>query len=236
MRRVVAQVALREGAPETERARVAGVLAACAGAKGPVSRSHAGVHHPGSVGGGDVTWDLLFVDDEAVREFCEQAGDVGAERLLDAIGLEAASVAPLVEFVIAAIPEPLGCEISQPGLTGVKRTLWLEVQPDAPEDLVREFEREMPCLANAVPAIRNWSWSRIRTAAPNPMTTRFTHLWEQEFETLDGLEVDYMSSPFHWGFFDRWFDPEMPDPIVDTRVGHLVCPATESVLSWESER
>jgi len=141
-----------------------------------------------------------------------------------------------IEAVVAAIPEPLASETTKPGLVGVKRTLWLQILPDAPDDLVSRFEAETPLLAAAVPAIRNWVWSRIRTRSPNPGPTRFTHLWEQEFETLAGLEVDYMSSPFHWGFIDRWFDPEMPEQVVDVRLGHLSCPAREPVLSWGHER
>lgn len=247
-RRVVAQVALREGTDESECVDVASRLTALETSSVGVSKSHAGVHAAGSVGGGDITWDLFFESDEALERFCGRGDRAGtgtgtgagggdaAKSFLEVVGGEAARVAPLVDSLVAAIPEPLGGKLSMPGLVGVKRTLWLEVLPDAPADRVLQFERETPRLAAAVPAIRNWSWSRIRRAAPNPMATRFTHLWEQEFEALEGLEVDYMSSPFHWGFIDRWFDPEMPEQVVDVRLAHLFCPATAPVLSWELEQ
>ena len=68
------------------------------------------------------------------------------------------------------------------------------------------------------------------------MATRWTHLWEQEFDSVDGLQVDYMSSPVHWGYIDRWFDPEMPERIVDLWLAHTACQAHAPVLSWASAR
>ena len=72
----------------------------------------------------------------------------------------------------------------------------------------------------------------MRAGDPNPGPSRWTHHWEQEFETLDGLAVDYMMTPYHWGLVDGWFNPEHPEAVVDVWLAHVFCTATESVLSW----
>ena len=78
------------------------------------------------------------------------------------------------------------------------------------------------------------SWSRLPETAPQPMPHRWTHLWEQEFDRLEGLEQDYMLHPFHWGHVDRWFDPEMPERVVDPWLAHLACVAHAPVLDAQT--
>ena len=41
-----------------------------------------------------------------------------------------------------------------------------------------------------------------------------------------------MMHPYHWGFVDGWFNPEMPQQIVDRPLAHVYCPAPESILAW----
>ena len=230
--RLVTQVALAPGMSAAAREEIAQALSGSAATLDGVVRTHAGLHHPGSVGEGDLTWDLLFESAAALDVFCERAGNAGRDGFAEAMGGEPARWAKRIRWIEAAIPEPIEVRIGRPGLVGVKRTLWLRVEDACAAAALARFEAETPLLAVAIPAIRNWSWSRTRIDAPNPMKTRWTHLWEQEFETLDGLEIDYMSSPSHWGHVDRWFDPEMPERIVDLELGHLSCPETEPVLSW----
>lgn len=232
--RIVGQVSLVEATSAGEKQEF--VRALCESGmsiEGAIS-SHAGVHTESSVGGGDLTWDLRFSEEDAVEDFCERVKRAGEDGIFGALGAELGLLAPRVSSIELAIPEAITGHVGVPGLVGIKRTLWLRVLPGTDPAASERFEAETPMLAAAVPAIRNWQWSRIRVAAPNPMTTRWTHLWEQEFETLAGLESDYMASPCHWGFVDRWFDPEMPDRIVDLWLAHLACPATESVLGWQA--
>ena len=72
-----------------------------------------------------------------------------------------------------------------PGLAGSTRTLWLRLEPDAPDEAVAHFEAETPFLAETVPAIRNERRSRLSPAASGPRAMRWTRLREQAFETLD---------------------------------------------------
>jgi hypothetical protein len=234
MQRMVAQVALAAGVGEADRQEIATALEAASREIEGVVDAHAGVHLDLSVGGGDLTWDLLLEDDRALAALCAKVEGRGPKGFVSALGPPFAPLLLRVDSVEAAIPEPISEGTGRPGLVGIKRTLWLRVEPDASADARERFEAETPLLARAVPAIRNWRWSRVREVAPRPMPLRWTHLWEQEFETASGLEQDYMSSPCHWGYVDRWFDPEMPDRIVDLWLSHLACPEHAPVLSWEA--
>ena len=70
-----------------------------------------------------------------------------------------------------------------------------------------------------ISTIRSWRLSRL--AGTGTHRERWTHAWEQEYETLDGLQRDYMLHPFHWAGVDRWFDPEMPNRIVELDLVHV---------------
>ena len=161
-----------------------------------------GQHLPGTVGGGHYTWDGI---DEPVPSGFEDVADV------DLVELE------LIDGVLA-----------DPGFAGeIKRTLLLRVEPDAPADSVAAFERDLMAMPDHIPAIVNWALSRVI----GPPTSRWTHCWEQEYYTLDGLKVDYMMSPHHWGLIDGWFDPETPRKIVDLELAHVYHATTRSVLA-----
>ncbi len=134
----------------------------------------------------------------------------------------------------AVVIEALAQHVAQPDLVGVKRTLLLRVREGTPAEQTAHFERDMLAMPDHVPAIRNWSFGRVRTRPPSPMESCWTHVWEQEFATADGLLVDYMVSPYHWGLIDPWFDFECPQSIVETRLAHVFCPARGPVLSWSS--
>ena len=161
-----------------------------------------GKHLPGTVGGGHYTWD--GIDDPVPPEF-DDVADV------DLVELE------LIDGVV-----------TDPGFAGeIKRTLLLRVDPDSPADSVVAFERDLMAMPDHIPAIVNWALSRV----VGPPTSHWTHCWEQEYYTLDGLKVDYMMSPHHWGLIDGWFDPEMPRKIVDLDLAHVYHATDRSVLA-----
>ena len=161
-----------------------------------------GKHLPGTVGGGHYTWDGI---DDPVPS-----------------GFEDVAHVDLVEL------EPIDGSLGDPGFAGeIKRTLLLQVQPDATADSVAAFERDLMTMPDHIPAIVNWALSRV----VGPSGTRWTHCWEQEYYTLDGLKVDYMMSPHHWGLIDGWFDPEMPRRIVDLELAHVYHATGRSVLA-----
>jgi hypothetical protein len=162
----------------------------------------AGRHLPGSVGGGDATWDMVGarLPDPGVR----------GVRVVDAVAL-----APLS-----------GAHVSLDGAR-VKRTLLLRVRPGTPPEVQEQFESELAAMPLHVAAIRSWALSRVdHRLAPS----RWTHVWEQEYESVDGLRGDYMRSPYHWAGVDRWFDGEAPRSIVEPEIAHVFYTAAGPVL------
>jgi hypothetical protein len=180
---------------------------------------HLGKHLPGCVGGGDYTWDAL-IDGSDARAVLEAPS-------LRAL-LEAGDV---VERLDPVAFEPQHVEIAEPGISDcIKRTLLLRVFPETPPDVVQHFERDIMRMPAHIDSIRNWAHSRTDTSV---CSTSWTHVWEQEYVDVSGLEVDYMMNPYHWGLIDGWFDPECPQSIVDLQVAHVYCAAAETILGWK---
>ncbi|EME15979.1 alpha/beta hydrolase [Rhodococcus triatomae BKS 15-14] len=106
------------------------------------------------------------------------------------------------------------------GAPTVYRTLLLRVDDSAVPDVVERFEREMLRMPPHVTSMLSWQLSRV-TAATG--ASEWTHVWEQSFIDLDGLLGQYMAHPVHWGYVDKWFDPESVEYIVKDRVCHSFC-------------
>lgn len=118
--------------------------------------------------------------------------------------------------------------VAAPGLaTGVYRALLLSVDRPVPAETLNRFEAETVRMPHYIPAIRNWRLSRVIEARGE---RRWTHVWEQEYAGLDGLMGPYMLHPYHWARIDRWFDPECPDWMIDTRLCHSFCSFGRGVL------
>ena len=183
-------------------------LWALAGAVPALRASHAGVHLPGVVapagmGAGALTWDLVLDADAPFTP-----GDIlaheaahrlaGAVTVATEVGLEAIAAATV-------------------GIAGprIKRTLLLTVRPGAPADAVTRFEADLAGMPAHIDTIRSWSLARTTGRSP------WTHAWEQEYETLDGLTGEYMLHPYHWTTVDAWFDAEVPDHVVGPVLAHL---------------
>jgi hypothetical protein len=165
----------------------------------------AGRNLPGSVGGGPATWDVS-TDDDPVDQL-----DGTVLRCVDAVAL-----APLAQAVVTT-PAPL-----------VKRTLLLRVRAGTEPEVCRRFEADLAGMPRHIQSIRSWALSHVDATRSTP---RWTHAWEQEYASVAGLRGDYMESPYHWCCIDRWFDPEMPDWIVERDLAHVFYESTEPVLS-----
>jgi hypothetical protein len=113
----------------------------------------------------------------------------------------------------------------------VYRALLLRVLPDTDPGTVARFECELSSMARYIPAIRAWQLSHVDEAVG---TSRWTHVFEQEFNDVDGLMGPYLMHPIHWAVVDRWFDPECPDVIIRDRVCHSFCVMPDPVLSGQS--
>jgi hypothetical protein len=230
--RIVATATLSPDLEAGMRERIREALCVLADQLDVLTHSHAGLHIEGSVGGGDLTWDFAVPDTaslDALSQNLEKQGWAGLfERAREADRAALSSLGQVEAWLI----EPGESNVPRPELAAIKRTNLVRVLESAASDDVARWTREVPVLADCVPAIRNWSLARVRAIGPTKPRVRWTHAWEQEFETLEGLLQDYMASPYHWGYLDGWYDPEMPFCIMDPDLAHLYCAATTNVLSW----
>lgn len=132
---------------------------------------------------------------------------------------ESVSVLSLTEC-LGASPEPMLRH-------AVKRVLVVRVLDGTPAHAVERFEHELARMPEFIPAIRNWSLSRVEIVAGENV---WTHAWEQEYRDRASFQ-EYMDSPYHWGVIEKWFDPTFPERIVDTRLAQVFYDIDTSLLS-----
>jgi len=207
---MIRQIVLISTAPEAAGPVAAALRPALAQCPG-VQRSHLGADLPGSWGGLGLTWDALVSKDAPPVAVQLHGLDVGS---VDAVRFR-----------------PLQRAMPEPGIrSGIKRTLLLRVKPDSSSSAVEQFERDLIAMPAHIPAIRNWCLSRVEGGV---QASGWTHVWEQEYRTVEGLLNDYQGSPYHWGWVERWFDPEVPGHIVEIRLVHVFKAAEASILAWD---
>lgn len=169
---------------------------------------------PGVYNGGDLIAHFCFSDEAARQGFSKGLKELlqdGAVRHVDSAAYNSGSGA-----------------VTAPGLEkGVYRTLLLSVDRPVDSAVIERFEAEMRKMPHYIPAIRNWQFSRVSEAGG---ACRWTHVWEQEYESIEGLMGPYTMHPYHWGMVDRWYDPESTDWIVNTHLCHSFCPLEHSVI------
>jgi len=166
-----------------------------------------GANLPGSWGASDCTLDLLFEHDP---------GQALAERLAQLPG-----VARLERHAYRRI----GGGLREPHLRGgIWRTLLLHVKTDAAPGQREALQRDLLRMPEYMQGIRNWQLSEVIG------DSRWSYVWQQEFADLGDLQGEYLAHPYHWGWVDRWFDPEFPEWLVDS-IAHAFCPFDSSLLS-----
>jgi Stress responsive A/B Barrel Domain len=124
-----------------------------------------------------------------------------------------AAVAPALEGTQVT---SLGYRVTRmgrgPDRPGVWRGLLFRVMPHGFPDLTRQLESELLLFPDYVASIRSWALNSV-SFVEGPKA--FTHVWEQEYDDLEGLTGEYMMHPVHWGLADRFFDAESPLYVVD---------------------
>jgi hypothetical protein len=222
MYRRVALLHLNPEATDADRVAFEGDLNDAVNRIPGLNHAHLGRHLEGTVGGGDYTWDLAFADLGSCPPWDDQLRMGGHAALFERM----VSRVDSVQFASTMV------SIAEPDMRDlVKRTLFLEVSRDASPEAAARFDHILTGMPRYIPAIRNWAYHRVdegRSVGPR----RWTHVWEQEYAELSGLRVDYMMSPYHWGFVDGWFDGESPHRIVEPGVAHVFCASAGSLLAW----
>ena len=106
-----------------------------------------------------------------------------------------------------------------PAQGGIWRALVFRVMPQGFPDGARALEATLLLMPTHVSTIRSWALSPVSICEG---AKAFTHVWEQEFDSLDGLTGEYMTHPVHWGVADAFFDAECPEYIVDPHLVQVV--------------
>jgi len=203
-----------ESAGEDARAATVARLKEAAAQK-QVSKAFVEPTLPGVFFGGDLLAHFQFADEAALN---------AALPMIDS-AIRPADVAHIDRVIYGGAANGA----AKPDLrNGVYRTLLLSVDASAGPAAVEAFEADLRSMIEHVPAIVNWQLSRVISASG---AQPWTHVWEQEYESMDGLMGPYMMHPCHWGMVDRWFDPEFPEGMINPRICHTFVAAPSSVLA-----
>jgi Stress responsive A/B Barrel Domain len=116
--------------------------------------------------------------------------------------------------------------VRRPG-PGVWRALVFRVMPQGFPDAAKAIEDGLLLFPKYIGAIRSWGLNQVATVE-GPKA--FTHVWEQEFDSLEGLTGEYMNHPIHWGAVDGWFDADCPQYVVDPHLIQVVAAIDEGLL------
>lgn len=188
------------------------MVAAMVGQWSGLRRHHLARNLEGSWGTGTHTLDLLWEPDSAPVD--------APARLARVPGFERAE---------QLCYEPIAGGVREPKLRGgLWRTLLLRTRPGATPAHIGGLEHDLLSMPAYMRGIRNWCLSRVTAGGP------WTHVWQQEYAALDDLLGEYLMHPFHWGWVDRWFDPEFPEWTVEGDIAHAFCPLETSILGWHA--
>jgi hypothetical protein len=174
---------------------------------------------PGVHNGGDYIWRTRFPDEAAYRR-AQRSGawcDVIEPLLADR-----ARIASIERVAFA----PSASGGASPG-RGLYRVALFCANQEPTRAKLDAFAVETASMAQYVRTIRSW---QLSTTTDAEGTRPWTHVWEQEYDDLDGLKGAYMMHPCHWAYVDRWFDPEYPEWLVDRQLCHTYCNVSAPVL------
>jgi len=225
--RETAQLSLRPRHTPGDAKDLEEALDAAARALPGIRNAWIAANHVADYGAGHFTWDLLFPD-RATGE-AARASRVWRERITPALERHCA-------IVCAMGLETIGAGLRRPGLTeGIKRTALFRRLPNVPATELDRFERDLLEMPAHVTSILNWRLSRAVpldwSSADAPV---YSYVWEQEYDRLEGLSVDYMVHPHHWAQVDRWFDPESGIQVIDTQLCHAFAPLRGAILTGDA--
>jgi hypothetical protein len=224
--RETVQLRLKDGVAESDKVAFTSVLTAASTRLPGVKFAHLGANMAPEYAVGHFTWDLLFPDE--VTASAAHSSDFWQQQVVPALERYCEAYQALAMDVLGAGMRQLGLR------NGVKRTAYFRLLPAATPQQAEQFEQDLLEMPAQITDIRNWCLSRAKVLPWSTVDTpEWTYVWEQEFESLDGLTGPYMAHPHHWAHIDRWFDPESGVQAVDTYLSHAFCPLAESIMARE---
>ncbi len=208
-------------AGDAGRTKLTRALNATATGNAHVVRSMLEPTLPNVYNGGNYIWHLQFADQAAYESWKQDpAGGKAAEATL--------SDKALVSHVDSAAYEGGRMGSKRELERGAYRTLLLSVNRAPNEAAIDRFDFETYEMGLYIPTIIHWQVSRVTEASG---ARPWTHVWEQEYEDIGGLHGAYMLHPHHWGWIDRWYDPECTDYMIDTHLCHTFCNFEGSMIA-----
>ena len=184
----------------TRETLMVGLRAAANRLPGVVENLVTRVYHEATINAGHIVWRMVHESEAAANAAMLDPAWRGA-------------VLPLIgDAEVTGVGYRMTRKAPSPGGTKIWRGLLFSCFAHADPALVHELEERTLLLAKYVPEIRAWGLNR---AAWSEGRKPIHYVWEQEYDDKQGLMVDYMEHPIHWGWCDRWFDIEFPDQIVD---------------------
>ena len=216
---MVKSIGFAEGATGDVRARLRATLEGASALPG-LSGSAVVETMPGARNGAALMWRAAFADEAEWRVCVESAGwrERVAPLLDPAAGVE----------VDGAVYRPVRQGGEGIAETGIWRMLLSACDAGAPSAAIEEMESDHLLMPRYIPEIRRWSLGRVLHSEGR---RRWTHVWEQEYDALDGLTAAYMNHPVHWSLVDRWYDPECPERLVDPLMIHSFGAIPASIMA-----
>jgi hypothetical protein len=186
-----------------------------------VRAARAGLTLPRALNGGQLMWRLSFASEQDCWSCLES--QTWCTSIAPVLSTESGANVDRVQYSMDF------CDVSRGrNRNGIWRCLVLAVDPCADIRDVRQLERDLMLMPAHVASIRNWALGRARCSQGR---RRWSHVWEQEFDSVEDLEGEYMANPIHWGLVDRWFDPECPERIVDPHLIHAAFAIDTAVIA-----
>lgn len=186
---------------------VSAIDAAAESLPGLVSNYVAPVYHTATINAGHVVWRMVHGSE----------GEAAAARLAPAWR---EAIAPILERAsVVGVGYRMTRRDVRPAGPGIWRALLFSCFPHSDPALVRELEEKTQLLPKYVPEIRSWALNR---AAWSEGAKDIEFVWEQEYDSVEGLTGPYMETPVHWGVVDAYFDADCPEYIVDPYLVQVV--------------
>ncbi|MCB1688840.1 MAG: Dabb family protein [Halioglobus sp.] len=225
--RETAQLSIKEDVDAEQRTVLEAILRDAAAELPGVERVELAANYAPEYAVGHYTWDILYPD----RDTAE-----AAQRSAYWTNSVAAALERYCSACHALRLDTVNAGVRRKDLAnGVKRTAFFRLLPGTGADTAQRFEQDLLEMARQIPDILNWRLSRAQVL---PWDTAdcapWTYVWEQEFESLDGLLGPYMAHPHHWAHVDRWFDPESGKQAVDVNLSHAFSALEKSIIGAES--
>ena len=212
-------VTLAEGAGSQDRAKV---VAAITGAAGAAVRTMLSPTYEGVYNGGDYIWHLQFNDESG---YAAWKADAAGGKAADAV-LNDTSLVGHVDSV-AYEGGPAGSKAGAPDRGCYRVALFSAFREPFP-GAIAQYDAETYEMGNYIHSIKRWQVSHVRESSG---ARNWTHVWEQEYDDLGGLQGAYMLHPHHWGHVDRWYDPECTVWMIDNHLCHTYCDFDGSVIA-----